>query len=98
MLPSEDLEDLNNIQKNFRSIEDYDFADLIKRYDLDDYIIVIIFKNKKELKILSKVNLNNSSKVDNKIFIQKAIQKYKKLFYFGYITFFLNSISFLIPY
>jgi hypothetical protein len=71
LLPSEDLEDLNNIQKNFRSIEDYDFADLIKKYDLDDYIIVIIFKNKKELKILSKVNLNNSSKVDNKIFIQK---------------------------
>jgi hypothetical protein len=38
-----------------------------------------------------------SLRFENKIFIQKAIQKYKKLFYFGYITFFLNSISFLIP-
>ena len=68
LLPTEDIEDLNNIQKNINSIEDYDFVNLIKKYDLEDYIIPIIIKNKKELKIHSKINLKNSFKVDNQIF------------------------------
>ena len=68
LLPSEDLEDLNIIQRNFKSIEDYDFINLIKKYDLEDYIITIIFKNKDELKVLSKINLKNSFKVDNQVF------------------------------
>jgi len=68
LLPSEDLEDLTIIQKNYGYIEDYDFKDLIKKYDLEDYIITIIFKNQNELKVLSKINLNNSFKVHNQIF------------------------------
>ena len=68
LLPSEDLEDLNIIQRNSKSIEDYDFINLIKKYDLEDYIITIIFKNKDELKVLSKINLKNSFKVDNQVF------------------------------
>ena len=65
LLPSEDLEDLNKIQEMSNSIENYDFLDLIKKYDLKDYIISIIYKNKNEVKILSKMNLNNSLKVNN---------------------------------
>ena len=68
LLPSEDLEDLTIIQKNYNSIEDYDFKDFIKKYDLKDYIITIIFKNSKNVKILSKIKLNNSFKVDNQIY------------------------------
>ena len=59
LLPSEDLEDLNKIQELFNSIETYDFINLVKKYDLKDYIISIIYKNKDEVKILSKINLNN---------------------------------------
>jgi hypothetical protein len=65
LLPSEDLEDLNKIQEISNSIETHDFIDLIKKYDLKDYIILIIYKNKKEVKILSKINLNNSLKINN---------------------------------
>ena len=36
LLPSEDLEDINIIQRNFKTIEDYDFINLIKKYDLED--------------------------------------------------------------
>jgi hypothetical protein len=68
LLPSEDLEDLNIIIKNSNNIEDYDFKNLIEKYDLSDYIITIIFKNGDELKVLSKINLNNSFKVDNQVF------------------------------
>ena len=65
LLPSEDLEDLNKIQKISNSIENFDFKNLISKYDLKDHIILIIYKDKSEVKILSKVNLNNSLKVYN---------------------------------
>ena len=68
LLPSEDLEDLNMLQEISNSIETYDFINLILKYDLNDYIILIIYKNKNELKILSKINLNNSVKVNNMSF------------------------------
>ena len=66
LLPSEDIEDLNQLQEMSNSIESYDFRNLIKKYDLRDHIISIIYKNKDEIKILSKINLNNFLKVNNK--------------------------------
>ena len=71
LLPNEDLEDLedlNLIYKNNQSIEKYNFKKLINKYDINDYIVIIIYKNRDTLKILSKINLNNSIKIDNKKF------------------------------
>ena len=68
LLPSEDIEDLRTIQLNLNSIENYDFTNLITKYDLQDYIVSIIFKDKNELRVLSKINLNNSLKIDNQKF------------------------------
>ena len=65
LLPSEDLEDLNELQEMKDSVEMYDFVNLIEKYDLKDYIISIIYKNKDEVKIFSKINLNNSLKINN---------------------------------
>ena len=77
LLPSEDIEDLNIIQKNSKIIEDYDFSKLIKKYDLEDYIIAIIFKGQDEFKVLSKINLNNSLKINNQIFKKVNLNKEK---------------------
>ena len=79
LLPSEDIEDLSNIQKNLNTIEDYDFINLIKKYDLSDYIISIIFKNKNEIKVLSKINLKDTFKVDNQIFTKIDLNDEKDL-------------------
>jgi hypothetical protein len=68
LLPNEDLEDLNIIQKNYNFIEDYDFTELVKKYALEDFIITIIFKEKDKLRVLSKMNFNKSLKIDNRIF------------------------------
>ena len=63
ILPTEDLEDVNLILKNSDSIEEYDFKNIVKKYNLEDFIIVIIYKNFNELNILSKIHINNLSKI-----------------------------------
>ena len=52
ILVDEDIENIKIINENKDNIENYQFDKIIKKYDLDDYIISIIFKNKKELRIL----------------------------------------------
>ena len=77
LLPSEDLEDLSEIQKMSNSIESYDFVNLIKKYDLNDYIISMIYINKDEIKILSKINLNNSLKINNQRYTEVNLHNEK---------------------
>jgi hypothetical protein len=79
LLPSEDLEDLNKIQEMSNSIETHDFIDLVNKYDLKDYIISIIYKNKNEFKILSKINLNNSLKINNQEYLKIDLKNEKDL-------------------
>ena len=79
LLPSEDLNDLIKLQEMSNSIETYDFINLIKKYDLKDYIILIIRKNKNEIQILSKINLNNSLKINNKKFTNINLNNEKNI-------------------
>ncbi|MDB4189398.1 hypothetical protein N9713_04065 [Candidatus Pelagibacter sp.] len=66
LLPSEDIEDLIELQKISKNIETYDFSNLINKYDITDSIILIINKEGSNIKTLSKINLNNSLKLENK--------------------------------
>ena len=68
ILPTEDLEDVDLLSQNSQSIEDYDFRKIIKKYDLNDFIITIIYKDNDNLTVLSKIQLNKSFKVQNKKF------------------------------
>jgi hypothetical protein len=79
VLPNEDLEDIDIIKKNINNIEDYNFSEIITKYDIKDYIIIIFFKNKSDLKILSKVNLNNKLIVSNKKFLEVNFNEKKSL-------------------
>ena len=45
VLPTEDLEDLNLIRKNYLDIENYDFEKIIEKYFLENSIVAIFFKN-----------------------------------------------------
>ena len=66
LLPSEDIEDLIELQKTSKDIETYDFSNLINKYDIEDNIILIIYKESNSIRTLSKVNLNNTLKIQNK--------------------------------
>jgi len=66
LLPSEDIEDLIELQKTSKDIETYDFSNLINKYDIKDNIILIIYKEGNSIRTLSKINLSNTLKIQNK--------------------------------
>ncbi len=68
ILPNEDIEDINIIKKNINNIEEYNFDEIISKYDLDDYIILILFKKENTFNALMKTNLNNELVIKNKMF------------------------------
>ena len=50
-----------------------DFKEIISKYQLDNYIILIFFKNKNDLRALSRIYINNNLIILNKSFINKNL-------------------------
>ncbi len=65
LLPTEDLEDLDLIAKNYDSIENFDFKDITKKYNLDDSIVTLVFKNKNNIRILSRITIEDKVVLKN---------------------------------
>ncbi len=73
VLPNEDLDDLNIIKNNIDNLEDYEFKEIITKYQLKDYIIVILFKNEKSIRVLTRIKFNNEFILLNENFPYKSI-------------------------
>ena len=50
ILPNEDIDDIKFIQSRLNNIEEYEFDEIVSKYNLNDYIIAIFFKDKKKYK------------------------------------------------
>ena len=68
ILPTEDLEDLNLIKNNYLELENYDFAEIIKKYFLDNSIIALFFKDDNQIKVLSKINIREKKVIKSNSF------------------------------
>ena len=73
VLPNEDLDDLNIIKNNINNLEDYEFKEIITKYQLKDYIIVILFKNEESIRVLTRIKFNNEFILLNENFPYKSI-------------------------
>ena len=65
VLPTEDLEDLDMIKKNYENIEEYDFKEIISKYNLNHSIITLIFMNDKGMRVLSRITNGNNVILNN---------------------------------
>ncbi len=65
ILPTEDLEDFDLIKSNMTNLESYDFKEIINKYNIKDHIIMIVFKNKKKIRVFNKISINNKSNLKN---------------------------------
>ncbi len=79
ILPTEDLEDLNFIKKKYDFIEEYDFKEITNKYLLEDFIIALIFKNEKEVRILSRISIKNNVILKNQSFSNIDISNEKNI-------------------
>ncbi len=68
ILPTEDLEDLNIIRNNRLEIENYDFKKIIDKYFLVNSIVAIFFRDKKEIKVLSKIKIKDEKVIKSNSF------------------------------
>ncbi len=65
ILPNEDIEDFNLVKRNIKNLENYDFKDITKKYNFDDYIIMIIYKNNQGIRVLNKIVFNKNKNIKN---------------------------------
>ena len=82
LLPSEDLEDLSLIKKNFNTIETYDFSEITKKYYINDYIISLIFKSNNEIRVLSKIYNDKNEIIKNNSFQNLNFNDVEDLYFF----------------
>ena len=68
ILPTEDLEDLNLLKSKYEFIERYDFKEITNKYDLEDSIITLIFKNDNGFRVLTRINIDGDVKLKNQSF------------------------------
>ena len=80
LLPTEDLEDFDLIKKNLNNIEKYDFKEIIKKYNLEDSIIALIFKSNSNIRILSRISVKDNVVLKNQSFSDLDIQNDDKVF------------------
>jgi hypothetical protein len=67
-LPTEDLEDINIIKSKNEFIEEYDFKEITDKYNLENSIIALIFKDKKKIRILSRITNKKDVLIKNQSF------------------------------
>ncbi len=68
VLPNQDIEDYNIIKKNINNIENYNFAEITKKYNLKNEIILIIIKSNSLLRVFSKIKFGKQHLLSNNIY------------------------------
>ncbi len=79
ILPTEDLEDLNLVKEKYDIIEQYDFKEIIDKYNLKDVIVALIFKNEKEVRVLSRISIKDNLILKNLSFSKLDIKDIKQI-------------------
>ncbi len=74
ILPNEDVEDYITIKNNLKNIEKFSFKKILEKYNSKHYIIQIVFKEKNNVKIYSKINFDDKFYLLNKSFSNKNIK------------------------
>ena len=68
VLPNEDIEDYNIIKKNINNIENYNFKEITKKYNLKNEIILIILKSNSLIRVFSKIKFGQKNFISNDIY------------------------------
>ncbi len=79
VLPTEDLDDLKILTDNSENIEEYNFKEIINKYDLDYSIIALFFKKDNDLRVLSRISIKDDVILKNQKFLNTNLNDYNSL-------------------
>ena len=79
ILPNEDIEDYYIIKKNIKNIENYNFKEITKKYNLQNEIILIILKSTSQLRVFSKIKFGKIDLLSNNIYNLDDIEEEEKI-------------------
>ena len=65
ILPTQDLDDFSLIKRNINNLETYDFKEIINKYNINDHIIMIVFKNNNKIRVFNKIYFNKKNNLKN---------------------------------
>ena len=82
ILPTQDLDDFSLIKKNINNLETYDFKEIINKYNINDHIIMIVFKNNNKIRVFNKILLNEKNNLKNLNFNEVNFENEEELFKF----------------
>jgi len=63
ILPNEDIDVISELNKNINNLEDFNYENIVKKYNSKEYIISLIYKENNNIKIFSKIKINNNIKI-----------------------------------
>ena len=79
ILPSEDIDVVKILNEQIGKLEEYNFTNLINKYDTNEYIVCLIYKEKSNYKIFSKIKINEDLIIDSKQFRNEDISNKENL-------------------
>ena len=82
ILPTQDLDDFSLIKRNINNLETYDFKEIINKYNINDHIIMIVFKDDNKIRVFNKIYFNQKKNIKNLKYTEVNFDEEEKLFEF----------------
>ena len=82
ILPTQDLDDFSLIKRNINNLETYDFKEIINKYNINDHIIMIVFKDNNKIRVFNKIFFNQKKNIKNLNYTEVNFDEEEELFEF----------------
>ena len=82
ILPTQDLDDFSLIKRNINNLETYNFKEIINKYNINDHIIMIVFKDNNKIRVFNKIFFNQKSNLKNLNYTEVNFDDEEELFKF----------------
>ena len=82
ILPTQDLDDFSLIKRNINNLETYDFKEIINKYNINDHIIMIVFKDDNKIRVFNKIFFNQKKNIKNLNYTEVNFDDEEELFKF----------------
>ena len=82
ILPTQDLDDFSLIKRNINNLENYDFKEIINKYNINDHIIMIVFKDDNKIRVFNKIYFNQKKNIKNLKYTEINFDEEEELFEF----------------